>query len=185
MINHISIGVENPAKVANVLAEIWDGYAFPFPPSPESFIVVANDGKGTAVEITPANIILVPGEGFPSEENFDTNTPTGEFEAKFVFSETPPKYSVTHLALNTNLSEAEIKNIGRREGWRTLTCNRGEGLFQLIEIWIDNRFMLEVFTPEMTKRYIEIMDPQFMAVAMQIPLPSKAMQRVNNLNMIG
>ncbi|HEY0658150.1 MAG TPA: hypothetical protein VGD05_06735 [Pyrinomonadaceae bacterium] len=47
MINHISIGVNNPEKVAGVLAELWDGYAFPFPPSPNSYFVLAGDGTGS------------------------------------------------------------------------------------------------------------------------------------------
>jgi hypothetical protein len=34
MINHISIAVHNPEKVANVLAEIWNGFVIPFPPAP-------------------------------------------------------------------------------------------------------------------------------------------------------
>ena len=54
MINHISIAVNEPERVANVLAELWDGIVFPFPPAPDSFFVIANDGKGTAVEVTPA-----------------------------------------------------------------------------------------------------------------------------------
>ncbi len=171
MINHISIGVHDPERVANVLAEIWNGYVFPFPPSPDSFIVLADDGKGTAVEVTPLSTILIPGEGFPEEAGLDRNTPTEEYEAQFVTSEAAPaKYTGTHLALNSELSEADLKAIGRREGWRTLTCNRGEGLFQLIEIWIENRFLLEVFTPEMTKRYIEVLDPAFMAQAFGAPL---------------
>lgn len=170
MINHISICVKDPEKVANVIAEIWNGYVFPFPPSPNSFIVLANDAKGTAVEVTPANTILVPGVGLPEEAGFDNNTPTEEFEARFVPAEgAVAKYSGTHLALNTQLSESYLKAIGRREGWRTLTCNRGEGLFQLVEIWIENRFLLEVFTPEMTKRYIEVLDPAFMAKAFGAP----------------
>ena len=50
MINHISIAVNDPKKVADVLAEIWDGAVYPFPPAPDSFIVLADDGRGTAVE---------------------------------------------------------------------------------------------------------------------------------------
>jgi hypothetical protein len=184
MINHISIGVNDPEKVANVLAEIWDGYVFPFPPSPDSFIVLADDGKGTAVEVAPVNIVLEPGEGFPSEEGFDKNTLTEEFEAKFVYDDFSPKYVATHLAINTNLSEAEVKAIANREGWRTLTCNRGEGLFQLIEIWVENRFMLEVFTPEMTERYIEVLQPQFMADAAGASLPPKPFSRISNLDIV-
>src|ERR1043165_9160386 len=69
MINHISIAVQEPKKVADVLAEIWNGAVYPFPPAPGSFFVVANDGKGTAVEITPAGTVIVPGEGLPDESD--------------------------------------------------------------------------------------------------------------------
>jgi len=34
MINHISIAVHNPEKIANVLAELWNGFVIPFPPAP-------------------------------------------------------------------------------------------------------------------------------------------------------
>ncbi|MEZ5343973.1 MAG: hypothetical protein R2681_00325 [Pyrinomonadaceae bacterium] len=166
MINHVSIGVNDPEKIANVIAEIWDGFVFPFPPSPGSFLVVADDGKGTAIEVTPINTILVPGEGLPQEAGFSESTPTGDHEARFVLTDFSPRFSATHIAMNTNLSENEVKEIGRREGWRTLKVNRGEGLFQLIEVWVENNLMLEVFTPEMTKRYVEIMDPEFIANSM-------------------
>lgn len=171
MINHISIAVNNPEKVANVLAELWNGFVVPFPPCPGSFMVFADDGRGSAVEVTPVDTILVPGEGLPSEENFDANTPTEEFEAKFVKSDFVPRYSPTHLNINTQLSEAEVKEIAKREGWRTLTCNRDRGLFQLIELWIEDRFMLEVMTPEQTKRYVEIADPAFIAQAFGVNIP--------------
>ncbi|NNE98108.1 MAG: hypothetical protein HKN25_03715 [Pyrinomonadaceae bacterium] len=185
MINHISIGVKNPENVAKFLAELWKGFVFPFPPSPDSFIVIAGDGKGTAVEITPINIVLKPGKGFPSEIRFDKNTLTEEFEAKFVPEDGFPDYLATHLAINTELGEVEVKELARRENWRTLTCNRGEGLFQLIEVWVENRFLLEVFTPEMTRRYIEVMDPKFMA-DMNGAQPRPALpSRVPNLDLIG
>ena len=165
MINHISIAVNDPERVANVLAEIWDGMVFPFPPAPNSFFVIANDGRGTAVEITPAGTILVPGEGLPDEN--DLNTPTEEYEAKFVQTDFRPTYVATHLNINTRKSIKEIREIADREGWRVLVCNRGEGLFQLIEVWIENSFMLEVMTPEQTARYVEITDPAFIAKAFE------------------
>ncbi|MBS1796956.1 MAG: hypothetical protein JSS81_24230 [Acidobacteria bacterium] len=185
MINHISVGVQNPENVAKVLAEIWNGYAYPFPPSPGGFIVFADDGRGTAVEFTPINIELIPGEGFPPEENFGIETPTGEFEATFQYSETSPRYVSTHLALNSPLGEEEIKRIARREGWRALTCNRAGGMFQLVEVWVENRFMIEVFTPEMTARYVEIATPQTWADFLQLPFTPHATKPANNLNLIG
>lgn len=184
MINHISIGVNNPEKVANVLAELWNGYAYPFPPSPGSFIVFEDDNRGTLIEVTPINTVLVPGEGLPNEENFSINTPTIEHEAKFVSSDYSPKFVATHLNINTNLSEAEIKAIAQREGWRCFTANRENGLFQLIELWIEDRFLLEVNTPEMTEIYVKIAQPQGWANFLQIPFEPKP-QAPNNMNLIG
>ena len=185
MINHISIAVENPEKVANVLAELWNGMVLPFPPAPNSFIVLANDGRGSGVEVTPIDTILVPGEGLPADEDFDINTDTEEFGAQFVRSDSVPPYVPTHLNINTHLSIEEIKEIGRREGWRVLVCNRDRGLFQLVELWIEDRFLLEVMTPEQTARYVEITSPEFIAkLFSSMPAPPNA-QPSENLNLIG
>lgn len=188
MINHISIAVNEPERVANFLAELWDGFVYPFPPAPDSFFVLANDGKGTAVEISPSGTVIVPGEGLPDEN--DPNAPTSEFEAKFVQSEFKPRYVATHLNINTKLSIEEVRAIAKREGWRVLVCNRGGGLFQLIEVWVENTFMLEVMTPEQTERYIEITDPKFMEAAFEqalkenYPVPSTVTIPAE-LNLIG
>jgi hypothetical protein len=183
MINHISIGVHNPEKVANVLGELWNGIVMPFPPAPDSFMVLANDGKGSGVEITPINTVLVPGEGLPPAD-LDAQTPTEEYEAKFVQSEFSPQYVATHLNINTRLSVEDVTAIGKREGWRTLVCNRAEGLFQLVEMWIEDRFMLEVMTPEQTARYIEITSPEFLARAFNLPVPEPN-AIAENFNLIG
>ncbi len=183
MINHISIGVRDTEKVAGVLAELWGGYAMPFPVTPNSFVVFADDGKGTMIELTPVNTVLEPGKGLPPEEDFDINVPTEEYEAKFVASDFYPQYVATHLNINTHLSIEELKAIGKREGWRTLTANRAGGAFQLVELWIENRFMLEVMTPEMTQRYVELMQPEGYANWLNMPLPPKPVSA--NLNLIG
>lgn len=184
MINHISIAVHNPEKVANVIAELWNGFVVPFPPAPNSFMVLANDGRGSAVEVTPIDIVLEPGKGLPPEENFSTETLTEEHEARFVRTDNVPQYVPTHLNINTHLSIEEIKEIGRREGWRVLTCNRDRGLFQLVELWIEDRFMLEVMTPEQTARYVEIANPEFIAKAFGVSLPQTA-NVDSNLSLIG
>ena len=165
MINHISIAVNEPERVANVLAELWDGMVFPFPPAPDSFFVLANDGKGTAVEVSPSGTVLIPGEGLPDEN--DPSADTSAYEAKFVQSEYVPRYVATHLNISTRKSVEEIREIANREGWRVLLCNRGGGLFQLVEVWVENTFMLEVMTTEQTARYVEITDPAFMNAAFE------------------
>jgi hypothetical protein len=184
MINHISIGVHNPEKVANILAELWNGMVIPFPPAPDSFMVLANDGRGSGVEVTPIDTILIPGEGMPPAENLDYSAPTEEYEAKFVKSDFVPQYVATHLNINTSLSIEDVMAIGAREGWRTLVCNRGEGLFQLIEMWIEDRFMLEVMTPEQTARYVEVSSPEFLARAFNLPMPEPNAV-AENFNLIG
>jgi hypothetical protein len=183
MINHISIAVNDPERVANVLAEIWDGMALPFPPAPGSYIVLANDGRGSAIEVTPAGTVLVPGEGLPDED--DLNASTGEYEAKFVQSELKPRYVATHLNVNTKKSIDEIREIAKREGWRVLVANRDGGLFQLIEVWVENTFMLEVMTPEQTARYVEITDPEFIAKAFAGLFDVAPKQPSENLGRIG
>jgi hypothetical protein len=177
--------VNEPERVANVLAEIWDGQVFPFPPAPDSFFVLANDGRGSAVEITPIGTVLVPGEGLPPED--DLSVATEEYEAKFVQSEFRPRYVATHLNINTQKSIEEIREIAKREGWRVLVCNRGEGLFQLVEVWVENSFMLEVMTPEQTARYIEVTDPEFVkqVFAGAFDAHNAASRPIENLNVIG
>jgi hypothetical protein len=185
MINHISIAVSEPERVANVLAEIWDGVVFPFPPNPGSYMVIADDGKGSGVEVLPAGTILVPGKGLPPED--DITSPTEEYEGKFVKSDFVPRYVATHLNINTRKSIEEIRQIAKREGWRVLVANRGGGMFQLIEVWVENTFMLEVMTPEQTARYIEITDPKFLASVMGQPAAARpgAGDTVENLQVIG
>ncbi len=175
MINHISIAVHDTEKVAKVLAELCGGFVVPFPPCPNSFMVLANDGRGSAIEVTPIDTVLVPGRGLPPAD-MDATTPTEEFEAQFVKIDSPAQYVATHININTKLNEQEIRRIAGRENWRVLVCNRAEGLFQLIEMWIEDRLMLEVMTPEQTARYVEITDPQFISQVFGIPMQSPAVE---------
>lgn len=173
MINHISIGVNNPEHVANVLAELWGGYAMPFPPSPGGYVAFADDGRGTMVEIIPADVHLVPGEGLPEEANFTRETVTDDFEATFVPGNDRSLFGSVHLNINSPLDEESIKAIAKREGWRCFTANRGRGLFQLIEVWVENRFMIEVNTPEMAEVYAKTVNPENWAKFLDAPLPPK------------
>ena len=173
MINHISFGVNNPEKVANILAELWGGVAMPFPPSPGGYVAFADDGIGTLVELIPNDVHLVPGTGYPDEATFTKETLTEEFEATFEPGNETSLFGTVHLNINSPLDEASIKAIAKREGWRCFTANRGGGLFQLIEVWIENRFMIEVNTPEMTQVYRETVTPENWAEFLQMPLPPK------------
>lgn len=173
MINHISIGVNNPEKVANILAELWGGVAMPFPPSPGGWVAFADDGKGSIIEVVPIDINLVPGTGLPDEASFTRETVTDDFEGTFVAGNETSLFGSVHLNINSPLDEESIKAIAKREGWRCFTANRGRGLFQLIELWIENRFLLEVHTPAMTEVYVNTVNPENWAAFLNMPLPPK------------
>lgn len=173
MINHISIGVNNPKHVANVVGEIWGGIAMPFPPSPGGYVVFANDGRGTMIELVPADVHLVPGLGLPPEDGFSRETNTEDFEATFVPGNGVSLFGSVHVNINSPLSEESIKAIANREGWRCFTANRGGGMFQLIEFWIEDRFMIEVNSPEMAKEYVNLVTPENWANFINESLPPK------------
>ena len=173
MINHISFGVNNPEKVANILAELWGGVAMPFPPSPGGYVVFADDGRGSMVEIVPLDVNLIPGTGLPDEASFNKETITDDFEATFVAENEASLFGSVHLNINSPLDEDSIKAIAKREGWRCFTANRGRGMFQLIELWVENRFLIEVHTPEMAEVYQNTVNPENWAAFLNMPLPPK------------
>jgi hypothetical protein len=145
MIHHISIAAKEPSRVAEVLAEIWNGYSFPFPPFPGSYITMPGDTLGTAIEVTPLGEELVPGcdsEEVQSRRNED-----------------PSPFTATHAALSVPASEERIKEIAAREGWRAETFERG-GIFRLVELWVENRMLLELLTPPMQRDYLSFMTPE-------------------------
>jgi hypothetical protein len=139
MIHHISISAQNPQHVAQVLAEILKGQVVPFPPVSGSYMTVAMDEFGTAIEVLPSASEIIPG----LEQDgcgFATHPQASQFTA-------------THAAISVFASQSEIEQIGLREGWRVVRCNR-EGFFDLMEFWVENTLLLELLTPEMTAQYL-------------------------------
>ena len=65
MLFHLSIDADDPRNVANVIAELWGGQAFPFPPVlTGSWVAMAGDDRGTTVEVYPrgAELHEAPGD---------------------------------------------------------------------------------------------------------------------------
>jgi hypothetical protein len=56
------------------------------------------------------------------------------------------------------LEEAEVFAIAQREGWMAKYRKRG-GLFGVIELWLENRQMMEVLTAEMQREYLAAKPP--------------------------
>jgi len=142
MIHHISMSAKNPPHVAGVLAEIVGGRVIPAPPNfPQgSRFILTGDEHGTLFEVVPYGTEMRPDEG---EAGFHTDRePNSPFVA-------------THAYISVRASREQIEQIGKREGWLTRYCNRGP--FELMEMWVENRQMLELATPEMTAGYLRFL----------------------------
>jgi hypothetical protein len=142
MIHHISIGARDPRHVADVLAELWQTRALPFPPVPGSYIVIADDGRGTAIEVSPLGTEIVPGDG--------------DAQAQTTVNDGASPFTATHAAISVPLGRERVAEIAAREGWRTGAFVRG-GVFEVIEFWVEGRLMLELLSPDMARRYLDVM----------------------------
>ena len=60
------------------------------------------------------------------------------------------RYS-THLAIATPLSQAEVFAISEKAEWIARECDRGP--FTLLEVWVENRLLLELLTPSSQADY--------------------------------
>jgi hypothetical protein len=141
MFHHISIAAKEPLRVARVLAELTGGQFFEFPVSPGAYMVTFDDGQGSGIEVLPQDTVWMAGEV--------------EAEAR---PATLPRFSATHAALSVAVSRDMIEAIGQREGWLVRWCDRGP--FRVIELWLENSFMLELLTSDMTADYIHFMKPE-------------------------
>lgn len=138
MLFHASIPADEPEHVARVIAELWRGEVLPFPPFPRAFVVLAGDERRTVLDVYPRGNEHVPA---PGEYAVRTNP-------------APSPHSEVHLALGTVLSEEDVLALARREGWLAQRSDRG-GLFTVVELWVENKFLLEVLSAEEQRRYME------------------------------
>ncbi len=145
MLHHISIAVNHPQQVAKVLAEIFKGQVAPFPFNPGSYVALAGDEFGTLIELYPLGSELIP-DGREGEAGFQLNPQSSH-------------YAPFHAAISVPSSLEEIQQIGDRAGWRVFPTSR-EGLFDVIEFWVENRLMLELLTPTMAPKYLQALNPE-------------------------
>jgi hypothetical protein len=150
MIHHVSIPARDPRHVADVLAELMNGRAYPFPGGiADSFMAVSGDEHGSMIEVYPETVTLHPGK---ADEQVTASHDTA-----------PPTAYPFHLLLSVPLDRAAIHRIGEREGWRTKFLGRGAPgqppVFHVIEFWVENRLMIEVAAPDMLEAYTALIRP--------------------------
>jgi hypothetical protein len=144
MLFHMSAAADDPRGAAELVAELWGGKAYPFPPvGVGSWVAMAGDARNTTFEFYRRGTELQPAEG--------------EVEGLVVEGE-PRRYGASHAAVATPLSVDEVKAIAARYDAPAKVLVRG-GLFGVIEVWIEGRLMIEVLTPEMQAQYLEQITP--------------------------
>ena len=145
MIFHISIDADDPERTARMMAEIWRGKAYPFPPVGKgSWVAMAGDDRNSTVEVYARGTELheAPGD-VQGEDRSGTSKRIGPF----------------HAAIATPLAVEEVKEIAGRYGVPAKVLARGGGLFHVIEFWIDGCTMFELLTPEFQQEYLRGVTP--------------------------
>ncbi|WP_109902267.1 hypothetical protein [Zavarzinia aquatilis] len=153
MLFHASIPARDPAKVAAVLADIWQGEAMPFPPVPGAHVVFAGDGRATTLEIYPHDRTLVPSDAGVA---IGTAAPVAGAVGD-------------HVAIASPRSVTEIEAIAGKAGWRVQLATRG-GIFDVVELWLEDRYLVEVLTPDMQAAYIDRVTPGNWRAMLSAPL---------------
>jgi len=139
MIAHVSLPAMDCAKVARVLAEMIGGGALRFPPGgPDAWNCwsATNDFQ---IVVTPCGQMMIRG----AQEQIWTNRETARDSARCYES---------HIAIAVERSAADILEIARAAGWPSRVCNRG-GMFDLVEVWIENAYLVEVLDPAQMAAY--------------------------------
>ena len=132
---HVSISADKPRQVAAFVAQILGGEALPFPPFPDCWIAFTAEDDGTAIEVYPTTHTLVPG---PDQIACDVGA-----------ADKGPTFA--HIALASPMSADDIIDLAQDAGWTTRECDRGP--FSCVEVWLENRVLIEVLDPKMQRQY--------------------------------
>ncbi|MFM7425618.1 MAG: hypothetical protein ACKO7W_11605 [Elainella sp.] len=157
MIHHISLSAQEPLRVAQVLAELWNGQLTPFPPHPGSYAVFSLDQVGSLIEVYPLGTELRPGAADQQVNFSQVDLPDRQIPLRTASPVSP--YSASHAAISVPVSRDRIFEIAARENWRAVHCNR-DGAFEVIEFWVENRLLLELLPPDLAPKYLAFMQPQ-------------------------
>ena len=139
-IAHASIPADDPKKVAEVLADIFQGEALPFPPAgKDAWMAWSGDGA-IELEISKRGLVMT----------------YGEEEAEWQPDGITRRLTETHLAICVERLASEVIAIAKAAGWPVRHCDRGNGVFQLTEVWVEGAFVIEVMDPAQTAHYRKV-----------------------------
>ncbi len=133
---HTSIPVREPKRVARALAELVEGATFDFLHRGCYFVTFGE--PGSLIELYRKEIEIHPGEpGKPCE---------------LLDSDSYGRFTGSHTAIQVSASADRVLELARAFGWRAEIHRRR--VFRVIEVWIENEYLLEVFPPEFATEYL-------------------------------
>lgn len=144
MLIHLSLNAHDPDAVASGLAELLDAVdiAAPSPPFRAGTRMVCRfDDRGTMVEVAPIDVGFAPG-------------PTAE--TTFVATDAPDRTGFHGLFL-TAVPQERIKDVAARYGWACGEIDNGP--FKVINVWLENRQLIELTTPQLVPDYLALYGP--------------------------
>jgi hypothetical protein len=136
---HVSVPAANPEQTAHILARILGGACLPFPPCPDAWIAFAASDDGTAIEVYPDTAVIEQG---PQTIAFANGS-----------AATQP--IAMHVAVASPLPLDTIMAVAAETGWTARVCDRGP--FECVELWINDRYLIEVLDPKMLRDYRKTM----------------------------
>lgn len=158
MIAHFSLPARDPEGVARLFASLIDGVAMPFPVVPGAWVAIASDGSGCGIEVLPETSAHNPGTGEADPDRHAAGPEVMPWEVQIRQDGHAQPASGFHVALSSARSAEEIIDLVRPHGWRAVPCDRG-GVFDLVEVWIEGRFLVEVIPPQGFERYLAFYNP--------------------------
>lgn len=133
---HTSIPVRDPKRVALALTELVEGASFDFL-HPGCYFVTLGQ-TGALIELYRKEIELRPGNRGEPCELVDVGSPT--------------RFTGSHTAIWVPVDAERVLQIASAYGWRAEVHRRR--VFRVIEFWIENEYLLEVFPPEFASEYL-------------------------------
>ncbi|MCP4249942.1 MAG: hypothetical protein GY778_23110 [bacterium] len=122
--------------MAQALAELVEGATFDFL-HPGCYFVTSGE-SGSLIELYRKEIELHPGESGKPCELLDTKSPA--------------RFTGSHTAIRVSANADRVLEVADAYGWRAEIHRRR--VFRVIEFWIENEYLLEVFPPEFASEYL-------------------------------
>lgn len=130
-LKHVSIGVDDPKKAAEAVAELTEGKASPFHPVENGWVCLWNGWDGEFIEFYPSGTHLV----------------LTEHGAEFQGFKEERKTCATHINLSVACTGKDVQEIAKRYGYTSYFRPSDGG--PLWEVWLDNSVLIELVTSDL------------------------------------